>query len=333
MTFRSTVLIAMSLVAACGGGDGSGGPGSQDGGDGDGGGGGAADAGAPDAVQPFVCPVFAAPATTGTVTSDGAVEISGLTASVAHPGVLWGHTDAAGAARLFAFATDGRALAVAAIDADVEDFEDVVRAGGPDPGREYLYLADVGDNDLQRDEVAVLRIEEPAVSLDDDGDEIDVTEVDAFTLTYDDGGPHDAEAIAIEPGTGDLYVITKRNMDDPATLVFRAAGVAGAAGGSLTLARVLSETESPALAGRVVTAGLSPDGALLMVGVKEQAFRIWPRSGTIAESLTGAPCVAPTVEDEQVEGAAFAADGDGYYIVPEGEDPPVYQVVTATRGP
>ena len=332
MGLRRVALITISLVAACGGGGGPGGSASEDDGDG-GAGGGAGDAGAPDAVQPFVCPVFAAPAAGGTVANADAVEISGLAASVAHPGVLWAHNDDAGAAHLFAFATEGRALALVDIDADVEDFEDIVRAGGPDPGREYLYVADVGDNDLERDEVAVLRIEEPAVELDDDGGEIDVTEVDTFTLTYDDGGPHDAEAIAIEPGTGDLYVITKRNMDDPATLVFRAAGVAGAAGGSFTLVRVLSETESPALAGRVVTAGLSPDGALLLVGVKDQAFRLWPRAGSIAEALTGAPCVAPTAEDEQVEGAAFAADGDGYFIVPEGEAPPVYRVVTTTLGP
>src|SRR5690349_6522501 len=280
---RRVALITMSLAAACGGGGGPGGSASEDAGDG-GGGGGAADEGAPDAVQPFVCPVFAAATAAGTVEQADAVEISGLAASVAHPGVLWAHNDDAGAAHLFAFATDGRELALADVDADVEDFEDVVRAGGPVAGREYLYLADTGDNDLTRDQIAVLRIEEPAVTLDDDGGEIEVTDVDTFTLTYDDGGPHDAEAIAIEPGTGDLYVITKRNMNDPATLVFRAAGVAGASGGSFTLVRALSETESPALAGRVVTAGLSPDGALLLVGIKDQAFRMWPRAGSIAEA-------------------------------------------------
>lgn len=297
-----------------------------------GGGGPAADDGAPDAAQPFVCPEFAAPAEAGIVASADASEISGLAASVAHPGVLWAHNDNAGSARLFALATDGRALAVAAIDADVEDFEDVVRAGGPDPGREYLYLADTGDNELERDEVTVLRIEEPAIDVDDDGGEIDVTEVDTFTLAYDDGARHDAEAIAIEPGTGDLYVITKSNADDPATLVFRADGVAGSAGGSATLEQVLSQTESPALSGRVVTASLSPDGALLLVGVKDEAFRMWPRDGSIAEALTGAPCVAPSVEGAKVEGAAFAADGDGYYMVPEGVEPPVYRVAAATRG-
>jgi hypothetical protein len=326
---RHAAPILICLAAACGGGGGDGASGHDDGGDG--GGDGSGDGGSPDAAAPFVCPAFGAPAQVGTVASPGAEEISGLAASVAHPGVLWAHNDDPGGARLFAFAADGRALAEAVVDAEVADFEDVARAGGPDPARPYLYLADLGDNSLERDTVAVLRIEEPAVSLDDDGGAIDVTDVDTFTLTYDDGGPHDAEAIVIEPGTGDLYVITKRNADDPSTLVFRADGVAGADGGSLTLARVLSEVEAPPLAGRVVTAGLSPDGELLIVGVKDEAFRLWPRVGSIADTLAGPPCVAPTVAEQQVEGAAFAADGDGYFLVPEGEDPPLYRVA-ATRG-
>jgi hypothetical protein len=203
----------------------------------------------------------------------------------------------------------------------VVDFEDLTRAPGPDPARDYLYLADTGDNDLSRAEIVVLRIEEPAVDLAMDDVLLDGIASDELILEYDDGASHDAEALVIEPDTGDLYLITKRNPDDPDTLVFRATAVAAAPSGR----HVLHRADAPvaALDGRVVTATLSPDATLLLIGIKDQPFRLWPRDGSIAQTLAGAPCSAPTGEG-QIESAAFALDGAGYYMVPEGEAPPIY---------
>jgi len=312
VAIRPAIVIAIALAAACGGGGGS----DSSGGDGNGDGDAAVD-----------CPGFAAPTETGAIESSEAREISGLTASLEHPDVLWAHNDNAAGARLLALATDGEDLGVAALDVDVEDFEDIALAAGPDPERDYLYLADTGDNELERGAIALLRLVEPAVET------AEVSGVDAFTLTYDDGGPHDAEAIVIEPDTGDLYVITKSNGDDPVTLVFRADGVAGADGGSVELERVLSQAEAPGLTGRVTTAALSPDGEQLLLGFVDESFRLWERTGSIADTLTAAPCAAPTVEDHKIEGAAFAPESDAYFIVGEGEHPPLYRIEISTRDP
>src|SRR4051812_21724822 len=100
---------------------------------------------------------------TGHVATPAATELSGLVLSRAHRGVLWTHNDSGDRARGFAIAPDGRLLGeVAVTGAENFDWEDI--AIGPGPGsRDTLYVGDIGDNVAQRSDIAVYRMQEPAV--------------------------------------------------------------------------------------------------------------------------------------------------------------------------
>jgi hypothetical protein len=130
------------------------------------------------------------------------VESSGLALSRRHPGVLWTHNDSGDQARLFAVGPDGRTRAVLTLaGVEARDWE-AVAAGRDDRGRPALYAGDIGDNNGVWPEVAVYRVAEPATLRD-----ATVPAV-RYRLRYADG-PHNAEALLIDPRSNRLYVATK----------------------------------------------------------------------------------------------------------------------------
>src|SRR5215207_1575918 len=83
-----------------------------------------------------VCDGFGSPEVAGTVANPVLVEISGVAASRAHPGVLWTHNDSGGAPEVYAVAQDGADLGTYAVDgARATDWEDIAVGPGPDPDR------------------------------------------------------------------------------------------------------------------------------------------------------------------------------------------------------
>lgn len=46
----------------------------------------------------------------------------------------------------------------------MEDFEDITIGPGPVPGQDYIFLADIGNNDYWRETLQVYRFPEPVVS-------------------------------------------------------------------------------------------------------------------------------------------------------------------------
>ena len=130
------------------------------------------------------------------------VESSGLALSRRHPGVVWTHNDSGDQARLFAVGPDGRTRAVLTLaGVEARDWE-AVAAGRDDRDRPALFAGDIGDNNGVWPEVAVYRVTEPAVLRD-----ATVPAV-RYRLRYADG-PHDAEALLIDPRSNRLYVATK----------------------------------------------------------------------------------------------------------------------------
>jgi hypothetical protein len=130
------------------------------------------------------------------------VESSGLALSRRHPGVVWTHNDSGDQARLFAVGSDGRTRAVLTLaGVEARDWE-AVAAGRDDRGRPALFAGDIGDNNGVWPEVAVYRVTEPAVLRD-----ATVPAV-RYRLRYADG-PHNAEALLVDPRANRLYMATK----------------------------------------------------------------------------------------------------------------------------
>ena len=237
----------------------------------------------------------------GRVETPAATELSGLVRSRSRPGVLWTHNDSGDAARVFAIAGDGRLAAeVAVAGAEAVDWEDIAIRG------RTLYVADIGDNLAQRRGIAVYRFAEPPAG---------VTSVAAarIALRYPDG-PHDAEALLVDPRSGTLAIVTKDYGGGAGVYVARPRRAV------LRLAATLGLGF-----GAAVTAGdVSADGRVIVLRSYDEAF-VWTRrrGESLVSALRRRPCTAGAslLREGQGEALALSRDGRAFWTVPEGARP------------
>ena len=138
-------------------------------------------------------------------TDDRFTEISGMTYSQRHPGVLYLHNDSSGGPLIFAVdSRTCRTLATLRVDGiEARDLEAI--GSGRDPrGRPILWLADTGDNRSSWSEVRLHRIREPRRLVDR------VVAAKTIRFTYPDQ-PHDAEALLADPRSSRVWIVTKKS--------------------------------------------------------------------------------------------------------------------------
>ncbi|MCC7363363.1 MAG: hypothetical protein IT303_03240 [Dehalococcoidia bacterium] len=252
------------------------------------------------------------PATVAGHLADPALaELSGLAASRAHPGVYWAHNDSGDRARIFALAEDGASLAAFAIDAEARDWEDIALGPGPQPGAAYLYIGDIGDNAAVRDTITVYRVREPDPAVPASAS----LEADAIVLTYPGGAAYDAEALAVDPATGDFYIATKA-LVTTRLFVARAANIA--AGGTIELEQI---AELGTL-GPVTAADIAPSGGQLLLRTYTHALVF---EGVASAWPTATPARISLVAERQGEALAITANGTAFITTSEGAGSTIYR--------
>lgn len=131
-------------------------------------------------------------------------EASGITESRSQPGALWVEQDSGSPAELALLGHDGKVRGKLAIpNATNRDWEDLASGPGPQSGVNYLYIADIGDNNGQYGQYTIYRLPEPASVTDVP------KSVERITYRYPDGA-RDAETLMLDPQTKDLYIVSKR---------------------------------------------------------------------------------------------------------------------------
>ncbi|MBC8074413.1 MAG: hypothetical protein IAG13_39200, partial [Deltaproteobacteria bacterium] len=259
------------------------------------------------------CPSYAAGIAAATISDPELEEISGIAASRMYDGVSWVHNDSGDGPRVFAVGVLGATLAELEIaGAFALDWEDMALGPGPEPGVDYLYFGDVGDNPELRANVTVYRVPEPDPNLGSgtlDGAE-------ALTLDYADGS-HNAETLLVDPTTGDLAIVTKSERGS--TVWWAAAPLE--VGGTIQLEAIAElPFGSAALPGSPLATGgdIAPDGSLIVVRTLDAVFG-WRRSAdaSLADAFATEPCALPMVDEEQ--GEALAVLDGAYLTVSEGE--------------
>lgn len=267
----------------------------------------------PDPVGRSPCPTADPPALWGEVADGGVTELSGVVASLRDDDAYWVHDDGA-PGFLLAISGDGATLSEHTLPDGFSDLEDLAVAIDPAGGRSTLFLGDLGDNGLARDEVAVWVAEEPDPRADGALDPL------RMGLVYPDG-PHDAEALIADPATFDLYVLTKSS--DGAG-IYRKRAPHDPEGPFL-----LEALGAPAALDLVVTgADASPDGTLVVVRDYTDTAWMWLRSGRTPFELAfeGTACPVPIAGEPQGEAVGFTADGAGVLTVSEGTNQPLWFV-------
>jgi len=139
-------------------------------------------------------------------------ESSGLAVSRLRPDVFWTHNDSGGGPRLYAFGRGGEHLAACTVKgASARDWEDMASFRRGDTS--FLLVADIGDNLWTRKRCSLYLIEEPSLAAATA--EKPVTGAlrvhRRIDFVYAEG-PRDCEAVAVDPTTGCIYLVTKEGL-------------------------------------------------------------------------------------------------------------------------
>ena len=262
---------------------------------------------APEASAPPAersCPRVAESTVTGTVADPALDEISGVVVGHRMDGVLWVEEDSGNDAAVYALEPTGEVVAEVTVDgATNEDWEDLAWAKG------RLWVGDIGDNERSRSEIQVYSFREPS--------DRSVTSVDPtiLRLRYEDG-PHDAEAMFVDPRDERLYLIEKQ-LTQPESGVY-AVSLREVRPGEVGVLRLVARVPLSF----VTAADLGP----VWIAVRNYLIAlVFPRSDdrTVVSTLEGRSCPVSLGSSEAI---ALTRDGRALYSIAEGVGPSIRYV-------
>lgn len=243
-------------------------------------------------------------------------ESSGIAVSRISSGAFWTHNDAGGGPQIFAFDREGRDLGTFTVDANCRDWEDI--ASAKINGACYLAIADIGDNDLEREDYAIYLIEEPTLTSGLQSEsKLTATEI---RFQYPDG-LHNCEALGIDPVTGKFYLVTKVKGGGPCAVYELTTTLADPQAQAPFTAVKLADLAIPT----VVAMDISPDGRRAIVLTKSGALE-YSRVGDEgwAQAFAGEPRALMVPLGKQSEAICYGADGASLYLTSEtGKKEPV----------
>lgn len=230
-------------------------------------------------------------------------EMSGLAFSKNHPDKFYTHTDSGGEAAVYVLDSLGNEIGKITLqDVENRDWEDI--AVGPGPGgKSYVYVAEIGDNAGAHKSVKIYRFPEPAKI----GKSLSL-KPEVLKFDYPEGAM-DAESLFVDPVSGDLFVVSKR---DKKNTLFRLKS------SDFGKKDVVAEKVGKLPFTSATAADISQDGSRILI---KNYFKIyyWDRKKgeTVAQALARDPKELPYVPEPQGEAIGFQPDGKAFYTVSE----------------
>jgi hypothetical protein len=251
-------------------------------------------------------------------------EVSGLEASRINPGVLWAHDDGGKINQLVAITTTGTLVQQYQVGSIVNgDWEDLAIGPGPEKGRDYIYLADIGNNNLKSTAFSLVRFPEP-ITPPKPGRLIVIKNIEIFAFKYP-SQTHDAETLLIDPVDGRPYVLTKEAK--PSTTAYLYGYPMPLDGKNIKTMKL--ERKFTHAAPRFSGGDVSSDGRWIIVrnkGIVYTYLRGVPTSG-FAASFANLVCLFNGSKQGNAEAITISPDGTHLYCASEAIGSPIYESV------
>ena len=255
-------------------------------------------------------------------------ETSGLARSGVRDDLIWAINDD-GPAQLYAMDSTGQKLGkVKLAKANNRDWEDL--ASFELDGQAYLLIADIGDNERQRNDVTLYIAKEPAPNDDK------VSIAWEIEFTYPEG-PRDAEGIAVDVANEQILVLSKR--DIPARLyalpLLPASDdrlIAEFLGTVPSLPQPSRQDVNNALAlkdwyWQPTGLDISPTATAALI-LTNRGVYYYARAAEEpwADALLRSPLGLPLGRYKNAESIAFSRTGDSAFVTTEGENAPLIHI-------
>ena len=246
-------------------------------------------------------------------------ESSGVCESPTKPGIYYTHNDSGDSPRFFAFDRNGKRLdEVQLRAADAVDWEDC--AAAKVKGTSFLYFGDIGDNEEKRASIQIYRVPEPGIPAD-------TTKVyHRYEMKYPDG-PHNCEAMMVDPAQGNVWLVTKTNKG-PSRVYMAAAPFTTMEPNKFKFMGEIKFDEQGQF-GNLVTGGdISPDGKWVVLRTYLAAYE-WPAKG-MKNWWKGNPARIQLSLEAQGEAICYSNDGSELFTTSEGSPMP-FSRITISR--
>ncbi|MDH5250712.1 MAG: hypothetical protein OEW40_17095, partial [Cyclobacteriaceae bacterium] len=234
-------------------------------------------------------------------------ELSGLAASINNPGLLWTQNDSGNGADIFLIDQKLNLKQTYSLKGiDNRDWEDIAVGPGPDSTRNYIYIAEIGDNDASFRLKYIYRFEEPVWQKEEK--KIKITVFDTITFQLPDG-IKDLETLMIDPNSKDLIVISKRERP---VYVYQIKY-------PYSIRDTITATKVGPLQLTQITAGdVSADGSEVLLKNYKHIY-YWHNTAEIpvVDLLKTTPREIPYEQEPQGESIAWARDNSGFYTISE----------------
>lgn len=242
-------------------------------------------------------------------------EVSGISPSFRFPGHLWLMEDSDTEAKIDLLRTDGTHIRKVVFNGANRDWEDMALAPGPEAGKNYLYIGEIGDNNARYGDYYVYRFEEPA-----EGQEV-IHTFDTIHFRYPNNESYDAETLMVDPSSRDIYIITKNQLN---VRVYRLPYPQNTA--SVNTAEYMGTIKYFL----VVSGDVSPDGSEILLKSYNAVYYWKRKSGeTLYQVLSrDHDLSAPYIIEPQGESVCWDTQARGYYTLSEKGNgqkiPPLY---------
>jgi hypothetical protein len=260
-------------------------------------------------------------------------EMSGLAASLQHKDVLWVINDGGNGEKLIAMDTNARRIATFNLKGVKNiDWEDL--ASFTLEGKNYVLIADTGDNGGIRKTLQIYVFEEPKELKE--GQTLELAW--SFDFKWPDGA-RDCEAVAVDALRGEILLIPKKRVPPElfrlplmpnttnviATKIGELPGVTQPDANELEKNPVYGRYRS-----QITAADLSPNGRVLMaLSYHSVFFYIRDANGSWTNALTSKPYHFAFPWLPQAEAISFNREGSAIYIGSEQRPVPIlrYRII------
>lgn len=248
-------------------------------------------------------------------------ELSGMTRSYAAPEWLWAHNDSGDVPRLFRVGPHGEDGGTVAIEAaDAEDWEDI--ASFQWQGKPALLIGDIGDNYHWRKQITLYAVADVGSGPGP------MPLLWRLDVHYPDGA-RDAEGLAVDPVSGDILLVSKRDrppqvyrvpMPSVAPALHAEPVVAERVASLLHIPRpdagdLLADPIYGLLRDWVTAFDIAADGSFAVATCYKNAYLYRRKPGqSWAEIFAAQPEVIHTPQFPQTEAGAISADGRTLYV-------------------